>query len=77
MRAMIDGVQSRGNILLYHTRIRLMLRSTTLGAFAVILSLTALSAGAQERATAMQATAVRRTTLLVDNIEKSIDFYQR
>ena len=54
-----------------------MLRSTTLGAFAVILSLTALSAGAQERATAMQATAVRRTTLLVDNIEKSIDFYQR
>ena len=32
---------------------------------------------AQERSSAMEAPAVRRTTLVVDNLDKSIDFYQR
>ena len=44
---------------------------------AIVMALSALSAAAQERSTALQATAVRRTTLLVDNLEKSMDFYQR
>ena len=47
------------------------------GVAAIVMALSALSAAAQERSTALQATAVRRTTLLVDNLEKSMDFYQR
>lgn len=48
------------------------------GCFAAFLALTVtLDAVAQERSGAFQAPAVRRTTLLVENLDKSIDFYQR
>ena len=47
------------------------------GIAALVVALSAFHATAQERSTALQATAVRRTTLLVDNLDKSIDFYQR
>jgi catechol 2,3-dioxygenase-like lactoylglutathione lyase family enzyme len=47
------------------------------GLMAAALSFTALGAAAQERSTAFQAPAVRRTTLVVENLDKSIEFYQR
>jgi catechol 2,3-dioxygenase-like lactoylglutathione lyase family enzyme len=47
------------------------------GVLAATLATTVFSAHAQERSSAMEAPAVRRTTLVVDNLEKSIEFYQR
>lgn len=48
-----------------------------LGLAALVAFMLAQSASAQERSSAFQATAVRRTTLVVENIDKSIEFYQR
>lgn len=47
------------------------------GLVAVVMSVATHSVSAQERASAFQAPAVRRTTLVVENIDKSVDFYQR
>lgn len=54
-----------------------VIRGWAAGAAGVIVALSALPGAAQERAAALEAPAVRRTTLVVDNLEKSLDFYQR
>jgi catechol 2,3-dioxygenase-like lactoylglutathione lyase family enzyme len=47
------------------------------GAVLTICLTLAQPSASQERAAAMEAPAVRRTTLIVENLEKSIEFYQR
>jgi catechol 2,3-dioxygenase-like lactoylglutathione lyase family enzyme len=42
-----------------------------------VLTATAFDAQAQSRPAALEAPGVRRTTLVVENLDKSIDFYQR
>ncbi len=55
-----------------------MIRVCSAAALAVLTLVSAFApAFAQERPSAVAAPAVRRTTLVVENLEKSMDFYQR
>lgn len=53
------------------------LSALRVAALGLALSLTAVEVAAQERSSAFQAPAIRRTTLVVENLDKSIEFYQR
>lgn len=44
---------------------------------AVVAALLSASASAQERAAALRAPSLRATTLVVENLDRSVDFYQR